>query len=72
MDIAEFDEYSRSLSLKAAALMNREVAGVDLMFETGTGKPYILEVNASPQIASGSFAAEKLAVYAQYFKDLVA
>ncbi len=61
----------QELSKKAAKVMNREVAGVDVMLETGTGKPYILEVNASPQIASGAFQDEKLDIYTNYFKDMV-
>jgi len=62
----------QDLSLRAAKLMNRDVAGVDVMLEAGTGTPYILEVNASPQIASGAFQEEKLAIYANYFAELAA
>lgn len=61
----------QSLALQAAALMNREIAGVDLMFEADTGHPYILEVNASPQIGSGAFTDEKLAIYSNYFKNML-
>lgn len=61
----------KTLALQAAALMNREIAGVDLMFETGTGHPYILEVNASPQIGSGAFTNEKLDIYSNYFKNML-
>lgn len=60
----------QELSLRAAKLMNRDIAGVDVMLEKDTGTPYILEVNASPQIASGSYVSEKLKVYADYFKEL--
>lgn len=63
-------EYQR-LALRAAALMHREVAGVDLMFESGTGRPYVLEVNASPQIASGAFIGAKADVYSNYFRNMV-
>lgn len=61
----------QELSLKAAKIMGREIAGVDLLFESGTGKPFILEVNASPQIASGAFTKEKLDIYSNYFKNMV-
>lgn len=64
-------EGDRELCLKVARLMNREIAGVDLMYETGTGQPYILEVNASPQIGSGAFMEEKLDIYCEYFKNVV-
>ncbi len=71
LDIMAFDDAVKALALKAAEIMKRDVAGVDIMLETGTGKPFVLEVNASPQIASGAFEAEKLAVYTQYLKGLV-
>lgn len=60
----------QALSLKAAEVMGREVAGVDLMLEKGNGQPFILEVNASPQIASGAFMDEKLAIYKDYFTEI--
>lgn len=68
--IAEFDESVVTLALKAAEIMNREIAGVDIMLESNTGKPYVLEVNASPQIASGAFEAEKIAIYTRFFTEL--
>lgn len=70
-DVASYDQTVKDLALQATKLMKRDVSGVDIMLETGTGKPYILEVNASPQIASGAFVDEKLAIYTQYFKELV-
>jgi len=71
LDVAELSDYDREISLKAAALMGRETAGVDLMYELGTGKPYILEVNASPQIGTGAFTDEKIAMYCKYFENVV-
>lgn len=59
------------LSLKAATVMNRDIAGVDVMMEKDTDVPYILEVNASPQIASGAFVREKREVYVNYFRELL-
>lgn len=61
----------QAISLKAAEIMGRETAGVDLLFELGTGAPFILEVNASPQITSGAFEQEKLAIFSDYFKEVV-
>ncbi len=71
MDVASYDESVKELALQATRLMKRDVSGVDIMLETGSGKPYILEVNASPQIASGAFVDEKLAIYTRYFKEIV-
>ncbi|MGB4967527.1 MAG: ATP-grasp domain-containing protein [Candidatus Saccharimonadales bacterium] len=64
---AEYHE----LALQSARLMGRETSGVDLMFETGTGDPFILEVNASPQIGSGAFREEKLQIYCNYFRNVI-
>lgn len=61
----------QAIALSAARIMNREVAGVDLMFEGGTGDPYVLEVNASPQIGSGAFMEEKVDIYCNYFRNVV-
>jgi glutathione synthase/RimK-type ligase-like ATP-grasp enzyme len=65
------EEQVYDLAIKAAAVMGRDIAGVDVMLEKNTKKPYILEVNASPQIASGAFESEKLDVYADYFKEKI-
>lgn len=60
----------QDLSLRAARAMHREVAGVDVIFEHGTENVYILEVNSSPQIASGAFTEEKLSVFTTFFTEL--
>ncbi|MEO8862991.1 MAG: ATP-grasp domain-containing protein [Candidatus Saccharimonadales bacterium] len=69
--IDELSPKDQEISLRAAEVMGRETAGVDLLFESGTGDPYILEVNASPQIASGAFMKEKLDIYSNYFKNVL-
>lgn len=70
LPLETLDPELQALSLKAATVMERDVAGVDLMLETGSDKPYVLEVNASPQIASGAYESEKLDVYAEFFRKL--
>lgn len=57
-----------ALCLDAAQTLKREVAGVDLMRDSQTAKPYILEVNSGPQVGSGAFTSEKLAMFADYLK----
>lgn len=69
--IEELAPEHQLVALESSRIMQREIAGVDLLFELGTGRPYILEVNASPQIASGAFAEEKLAIYTEYFINVV-
>lgn len=61
----------KAMCLRSAELLHREIAGVDLLFSLPEMKPYILEVNASPQIGSGAFTDEKLAIYTDYFARMV-
>ncbi|HEX4774989.1 MAG TPA: RimK/LysX family protein [Candidatus Saccharimonadales bacterium] len=68
--LPKLDRELKELALEAAQLMERDVAGVDIMLEEGTGVPFLLEVNASPQIASGAFEEEKLQLYTDFFKEI--
>lgn len=68
---ADLSQEVRDITLRAAKVMNREIAGVDVMLEKNSQQHYILEVNASPQIASGAFEAEKLDLYEDYFMKLL-
>ncbi len=47
----ELDNYSeiKEIAEKAAEISKTEIAGVDIIINKETGKPYILEVNPSPQ-----------------------
>ena len=71
LPLHELAPESQAMALQAAALMKREIAGVDVMFEDGTGDPYILEVNASPQVATGAFIDEKLKIYGNFFTNVL-
>lgn len=64
------DEVLRDV-IKAAHLQQLEAAGVDLMFDNQTGKHYIIEVNSSPQLATGAFPKQKMAAYAEYLVSRV-
>lgn len=44
--------------------LHREVTGIDIMFDKNTGKPYFLEANPIPQIATGSNVEAKLTALA--------
>ena len=57
----------KNLSIRAASVMEREIAGVDVIQDRKTKEWYILEVNNAPQIRSGSFLDEKLKAVATYF-----
>ncbi len=69
--VEEVDESTRRISREAAAEFSREIAGVDIMTNSQTGEVVILEVNASPQVATGAFTDEKLTVYADLFTHLI-
>lgn len=71
LSLKDMDEDIQALCKRAAFVMQRETAGVDLLFEAGTSAPYILEVNASPQVGTGTFLAEKVDIFSEYFKNSV-
>lgn len=63
----------QKLAEKAAEVMQTEIAGVDIMINNETGKPYILEVNPGPQLDglekyTKVNAAEKII---EYFEKVV-
>jgi len=70
VDLASLDPGTIQIAEKAAAVFNREFAGVDILFDP-KGSPVILEVNTSPQIATGSFTKEKLDIYASELINLL-
>jgi len=58
----------KSIAEKAAEVMKTEIAGVDIIIHQETSKPYILEINPSPQFEgfekyTGVNAAEKIIEY---------
>src|SRR6185312_6985920 len=65
VDVTELPLEVRELSVKAAACMQRQIAGVDLIKDKRGGEWYILEVNNGPQLRSGSFVDEKVKIIAK-------
>ena len=70
-DIKNFSEKIISDVKLAAKLEHLEVAGVDLMIEKNTGRHYIIEVNSSPQLASGAVPEAKIKSYTDYISSLL-
>lgn len=63
----EFPEEWKDISLRAAEATNRlDIAGVDIITDTTTGKPYVLEVNKTPQIETGSNTDKKTDIFIDY------
>lgn len=54
------------LAVRASIYMKRQIAGVDIIQDKVNGKCYILEVNSSPQLRSGSYIEEKATEFARF------
>ncbi|MBI2798521.1 hypothetical protein HYX70_04495 [Candidatus Saccharibacteria bacterium] len=54
------------LAIKAARVMRREVAGVDVIQDQDGQHLFLLEVNGTPQIDTGSMIEYKLNAMARY------
>jgi glutathione synthase/RimK-type ligase-like ATP-grasp enzyme len=72
IESAQLDKSMLDDALRAAAIEEVEVAGVDLMIDSRTGKHYIMEVNSSPQLASGAFPERKTKAYVEYLQRMAA
>lgn len=65
VSIADFDQTIINIAIRAASVLKRDIAGVDIMLDE-QNNPYILEVNRTPQLATGAFVEEKLHAFKQY------
>lgn len=71
IDLSTLHERLLRSAVQASRIEKLQVAGVDIMIDATTGLHTILEVNRAPQIPSGTFIDEKVAVYADYLTKLV-
>jgi len=58
-------------AVSAAISIGRQIAGVDVILDSSTGKHYILEVNYAPQINTGAFVEDKTQAFASFLKESV-
>ena len=65
-------EEVRRIAEKAAFVVQTEIAGVDIIIDKNTGKPYILEINPGPQFAGiEKFTSSNIALeIIKYFEKL--
>lgn len=56
------------IARKAAICLKREISGVDILVDKSTGKPYVLEVNSTPALATGYDVPKKTAYFADFIK----
>lgn len=68
IDVSDFPSAASVIAVEAAIALDRQVAGVDLMQDATTGEWYILEVNNSPQLASGAFQSEKTKAFGKFLR----
>lgn len=57
--LSNFKPALLSQVVEASYTFRRDCAGVDVMFDKNSNKPFFLEVNRAPQIESASFQTEK-------------
>jgi len=57
-------------SINMAQLLSRELTGVDMVMHKDTGEYYFLEANNMPQLSTGSFVPEKMAMLHEYLLEL--
>ncbi len=56
-------------SIQAALLLDREIAGIDMVQDKKTGSWYCFEVNDGPQLATGTFLTEKYTAMARFLQN---
>lgn len=71
VSVDTLSEKAQQAVLKATEVLNRsQFAGVDLMLNSETGEPYILEVNQTPQIEIGAEVDKKMAALLDYMEEM--
>ena len=60
--LTEADPKVLDLAIKAAKALNIRIAGADILQDKTTGEYSVLEVNRTPQLASGAFVDEKMQI----------
>lgn len=71
LPVESISEEVRSISVNAASLFARQIAGVDIIIHKETGKPYIIEVNPSPGIDYDTGKTPELESLVKYLDSLV-
>jgi glutathione synthase/RimK-type ligase-like ATP-grasp enzyme len=70
VNISSFEDLLGKIST-ISKLFHREVTGIDIIFDKADNKPYFLEANPIPQIATGSNVDAKLEALAQAIEEKV-
>ncbi len=67
--VDEFGSKPSSIAVRAAVIMDRQVAGVDLVYDKANAKWLVFEVNNSPQVVGGSFVKEKQQIMSRFLRE---
>jgi glutathione synthase/RimK-type ligase-like ATP-grasp enzyme len=69
-NVVEITTELAQIAKASAEALDIKFAGVDIITDKNTGANYVLEINRTPQFASGSFLNEKYAVLRDYLRSL--
>lgn len=69
-DVVKLTDELAKIAHETAVATDIKFAGVDVITDKNTGKNYVLEINRTPQFASGSFLDEKFEVLRKYILDV--
>ncbi|MGW2564313.1 ATP-grasp domain-containing protein [Streptomyces sp. NPDC001514] len=68
-DVETFEPDVLRMAVRAAELMECEIAGVNLVQDRLTRQWYVLEVSSSPAIGTGAFVEQKTRAYSAYLRS---
>lgn len=68
--IIELDEELSNIATNAAKATDIKFAGVDIIEDKNTGERFVLEINRTPQFATGTFTDEKYSVLKDYLLNI--
>jgi RimK family alpha-L-glutamate ligase len=71
IDINSYDEEIKSMAIRAANALGRNIGGVDIMLSKKDKNPYILEVNNMPQLSTGAYPEIKMKALNEMFEELL-
>ena len=69
--LSDMDENLLQLAEDAAAAMNLQVCGVDILVDKTTNEAYVLEVNQGSQIVTGAFIEKNIPSFDSYLKKTI-
>ncbi|MEO7364538.1 MAG: hypothetical protein ABIV43_03470 [Candidatus Saccharimonadales bacterium] len=69
VDISTLPKSYLGIARSAASALGREIGGVDILVDSRTQKPYVLEVNSTPALATGYNIGRKNELFANFLRE---